>query len=100
MRHTDDAQDAETAHADKEEPRTDDPEVTEKVERTDVGVSITAELKRGTGTRDQDKLTGKVKAETLEEARDDMDDLKDDMEEWAEDLRAIQPDADGDGGDA
>lgn len=69
----------------------DDPEVTERVERTDVGVSITAEVKRGTGTRDQDKLTGKVKAETLEEARDDMDDLKEDMAEWAEDLRAIQP---------
>lgn len=72
----------------------DVPDVTEHVERTDVGVSITAELKRGTGTRDQDKLTGKVKAETLEEARADMDTLKEDMAAWAEDLRAIQPEPD------
>lgn len=78
---------------------TADPDVTEHVERTDVGVSITAELKRGTGTRDQDKLTGKVKAETLEEARADMDQLKEHMAEWADDLRTIQPDADDGGGE-
>ncbi len=33
---------------------------TEYVERTDVGVSLTVKLTRGTGTRDQDKLTAKV----------------------------------------
>lgn len=35
------------------------------VERTDVGVSITTELKRGTGTRDQDKHTVKAKDYSL-----------------------------------
>lgn len=69
----------------------DDSTVTEHVERTDVGVSITAEVKRGTGTRDQDKLVGKVKAKDLDEARGMMNDLRDDLEEWADDLRAIQP---------
>jgi hypothetical protein len=39
---------------------------TEYVERSDVGVSLTVKLTRGTGTRDQDKLTAKVKAKTLE----------------------------------
>jgi hypothetical protein len=68
-----------------------DSDITEKVERTDVGVSITVQLTRGTGTRDQDKITGKVKAETLDEARDDMDKLKEYMEWWADDLRQIQP---------
>jgi hypothetical protein len=42
---------------------------TEYVERSDVGVSLTVKLTRGTGTRDQDKITAKVKAKTLEEAR-------------------------------
>ena len=49
---------------------------TEYVERSDVGVSLTVKLTRGTGTRDQDKLTAKVKAKTLEEAREDMETLR------------------------
>ncbi|WP_449404309.1 DUF7389 domain-containing protein, partial [Halarchaeum acidiphilum] len=35
------------------------PTETQHVERTDVGVSITVQLKRGSGTRDEDKITGK-----------------------------------------
>ncbi|WP_449404308.1 DUF7389 domain-containing protein, partial [Halarchaeum acidiphilum] len=41
------------------------PTETKHVERTDVAVSITVQLKRGSGTRDEDKITGKVKAQTL-----------------------------------
>jgi len=37
---------------------------TEYVERSDVGVSLTVKLTRGTGTRDQDKITAKVKGKT------------------------------------
>ena len=33
------------------------PDQTEYVERSDVGVSLTVQLTRGTGTRDQDKIT-------------------------------------------
>ncbi len=40
------------------------------VERTDVGVTITTQLKRGTGTRDQDKHTVKAKGRTFEHTRD------------------------------
>lgn len=61
------------------------------VERSDVGVSITVELKRGTGTRDQDKLTGKIKARTLEDARADMDVLREYLHTLAVDTRQIQP---------
>lgn len=64
---------------------------TEHIERTDVGVSITVELKRGTGTRDQDKLVGKVKAETLDEARSDMTQLRNYLGNLADDCRQIQP---------
>jgi len=71
---------------------------TEYVERSDVGVSLTVKLTRGTGTRDQDKITAKVKGKTLEDAREDMETLREDMEtlreyihDLAEDARQIQP---------
>ncbi|WP_254544793.1 DUF7389 domain-containing protein [Halomarina pelagica] len=60
---------------------------TEYVERSDVGVSLTVKLTRGTGTRDQDKLTAKVKAKTLE----DMETLREYIHDLAEDARQIQP---------
>ncbi len=34
------------------------PSPTEYVERSDVGVSLTVKLKRGTGTRDEDQIKG------------------------------------------
>lgn len=61
------------------------------LERSDVGVSLTVKLKRGTETRDQDELTAKVKAVSLEDARKDMDDLRVYLRELSDDLRAIQP---------
>ena len=75
----------------------DDVEVTERVERFDQGVSITTELKRGTGTRDQDKHVLKAKGRTLDEAREDhargLDYLADEVLDRA---RGLQPDGDGD----
>lgn len=38
------------------------------IERTDTGVSITTELKRGSGTRDQDKHVLKAKGHSLTDA--------------------------------
>ncbi|WP_423743915.1 hypothetical protein V5735_13010 (plasmid) [Haladaptatus sp. SPP-AMP-3] len=64
---------------------------TEYVERTDVGISLTVKLTRGTGTRDQDKITAKVKAETLDEAREEMEILRTYVHDLAEDVRQIQP---------
>lgn len=38
---------------------------TEKVERTDTGVRMYVESKRGTGTRDQDKVTLEYRGEAM-----------------------------------
>jgi len=69
----------------------DQTERTEHVERTDVGVSLTVKLKRGTGTRDEDQIKAKVKAKTLEDARKDMETLREYIHDLAEDARQIQP---------
>lgn len=66
-------------------------EPTEYVERSDVGVSLTVKLKRGSGTRDEDQIKAKVKAKTLEDAREDMDTLRDYIRELAAETRQIQP---------
>lgn len=46
----------------------DSTESTTHHRRTDHGVSITTEIKRGSGTRDQDKHVIKSKGETFDEA--------------------------------
>lgn len=66
----------------------------EKVERTDTGVSITAQLKRGTGTRDQDTITGKFKAEDLDEYLDQREVFWSALEADATRARNIQPEGD------
>ncbi|MFC7216276.1 hypothetical protein ACFQO4_19635 [Saliphagus sp. GCM10025334] len=63
----------------------------EYIERSDVGVSLTVKLKRGTGTRDEDQITAKVKAKTLEDTREDMEILREYIHDLAEDARQIQP---------
>ena len=63
----------------------------EYVERSDVGVSLTVKLKRGTGTRDQDEVIAKAKGKTLEDAREDMETLREYINDLAEDARQIQP---------
>ena len=68
------------------------PSQTEYVERSDVGVSLTVKLTRGTGTRDQDKIVAKAKGKTLEDAREDMETLREYIHDLAEDARQIQPD--------
>ena len=64
---------------------------TEYVERSDVGVSLTVKLKRGTGTRDQDEVIAKAKGKTLKDAREDMETLREYIHDLAEDARKIQP---------
>jgi hypothetical protein len=64
---------------------------TEYVERSDIGVSLTVKLKRGTGTRDQDEVIAKAKGKTLEDAREDMEILREYIHDLAEDARQIQP---------
>ena len=73
-----------------------DRERIEYVERTDVGVSLTVRLIRGTGTRDQDEVIAKAKPSTLEDAREDMDELREYICDPAEDARQTYPDSESD----
>jgi len=77
-------------HTMTDEPTQSDAQLIDRIERTDVGVSLTVKLKRGTGTRDQDTITAKVKATTLDEAREDMDELRAYVRALAAEVRAIQ----------
>jgi len=64
----------------------------EIVENTVSGVSITAKVKRGSGTRDQDTIKVKAKGKAATEAIENMDNTIEHVEQWAKQLRAIQPD--------
>lgn len=74
------------------EPTTDDDTADERIERTDVGASIEVTAKRGTGTRDEDKVRLKGKGETAEEAIAEFETLLEKYEsEYSDRVRAIQP---------
>lgn len=70
----------------------------EVVERRD-GVTVSVELKRGTGTRDQDKLSGTVHAEDMTGAVEKTDRLLGMLDETAAEARSIQPEADTEAND-
>ncbi|WP_135306411.1 DUF7389 domain-containing protein [Haloarcula amylovorans] len=64
----------------------------ERVERTDIGASVEARLKRGTGTWDEDQLTIKAKGETAADALEEFEQLLTEYEaEYSDRMRAIQP---------
>ncbi|MBX0297639.1 DUF7389 domain-containing protein [Haloarcula nitratireducens] len=64
----------------------------ERVERTDIGASVEARLKRGTGTRDEDKITIKAKGETAADALEEFEQLLAEYEaEYGDRMRTIQP---------
>lgn len=64
----------------------------QKVQRSDVGASIEATIKRGTGTRDEDKFRIKGKGEDAEEALRNFETQLEAVEnEFAERVRALQP---------
>lgn len=69
----------------------------DRLVRTDEGASISATLKRGEGTRDQDKIEIKGKGESAEEAIAEFEQLLEKYEhEYSERIRAIQPDGEVD----
>jgi len=71
---------------------TDDPD---RIERTDIGASVEARLKRGTGTRDEEMIKIKGKGETAEEAADEFEYLLEKYEsEYSDRCRNIQPSVD------
>jgi len=71
------------------------PDSVEKVERTDFGCSMEARLDRGTGTRDQDRVTIKSKGETAAETIAEFYELLAEYDtEVSDRLRDIQPERD------
>lgn len=71
-------------------------EIDETIENISSGVVLKAKTKRGTGTRDQDTVTGKIKGETVEEVKDQREELIEAIEETCEELRKIQPEGEED----
>jgi hypothetical protein len=71
---------------------TEDTANPERIERTDIGASVEARLKRGCGTRDEDQFTIKAKGETAEEAAAEFEYLLEKYEaEYSDRCRDIQP---------
>jgi hypothetical protein len=71
---------------------TDETTITE----TRDGVTVEVEIKRGTGTRDQDKVRIRSHYDDLLEAREEWGRIHGLAAAQAEALRDIQPDAEGD----
>ena len=64
----------------------------ERIERTDIGASIEARLKRGTETRDEDTVTIKGKGANAEEAAAEFEYLLEKYEaEYSDRCRNLQP---------
>jgi hypothetical protein len=66
------------------------------VERTDVGVSITSKIQRGTGTNDRDTVELKVKKETRQEAVAELRSIEPAAKAHLAEVRGWQPDQEDD----
>ncbi|MFD1646037.1 DUF7389 domain-containing protein [Haloarchaeobius litoreus] len=82
-------QDADRLQQDSELPA--DFDATEHLTQTKEGASIKISLTRGTGTRDQDRLECRVNAQTVEQAKSDIDELFPKLCRLAEAARAFEP---------
>lgn len=65
----------------------------QELRRIDEGYSLELEMKRGSGTRDQDKVKGKIKTETLEELKEQRVAMLNEMKKTIKTAREIQPEA-------
>jgi hypothetical protein len=73
------------------------PADSDRIEHTDIGASIEARLKRGTGTRDEDRITITAKGATADEAVSEFEYLLQQYEtEFSDRCRNIQPSKAGD----
>lgn len=67
-------------------------DTTEKVEQTETGYRLTIESTRGTGTRDQDKVSITGKAETLEKLNEQRTAMRTAVEVEMKQRRMHKPD--------
>lgn len=73
----------------------DDYDTTEKIVQTSHGYELTVKHKRGTGTRDQDSVKMAYESESIP-AGAELGQIVHDVTATMADLRAHQPDEDGD----
>lgn len=78
---------------------TDDYDTAEKVEHTEKGYRLTVESKRGTGTRDQDKVSASLKTESLAEIVEERPAMVTTVVNTMSELRGFQPDETDDEGE-
>lgn len=69
-------------------------DTTERVDQYDNGARLHIRSKRGTGTRDEDKVSGELHAETAEELDAKRDQLRETVVSTLRELRHTQPDSD------
>jgi hypothetical protein len=69
-------------------------DTTERVDQYDNGARLHIRSKRGTGTRDEDKVSGELHADTVDALDDRREQLRETVVETLEDLRHTQPDSD------
>jgi len=74
-----------------------EPDITqhEKVTKTEVGFKIEITSKRGTGTRDEDKVKATLKAEEYP-GEPELESLRSDIHTTMAELRSFQPDQEED----
>lgn len=72
---------------------TDGYDTTEKVEQTETGYRLTVKCKRGTGTRDEDKVSATARAESLSDLANERPKLTANVKAAMEDMRMFDPDA-------
>lgn len=69
-----------------------EPETTEQIEEVERGYRLHVSSKRGTGTRDEDKVSATAKTESLEELQQDASALHSLVSQMMDNRRAHQPD--------
>jgi hypothetical protein len=69
-------------------------DTTERVDQYDNGARLHIRSKRGTGTRDEDKVSGELHAETVEELDAKREQLRETVVSTLRELRRTQPDSD------
>jgi hypothetical protein len=69
-------------------------DTTERVDQYEHGARLHIRSKRGTGTRDEDKVSGELHADTVEELDTERDQLRETVVSTLRELRHNQPDSD------
>lgn len=73
-----------------------DSNITERVVETETGVELHVRSKRGTGTRDEDKVSATVNVESVAVLASVREDMLKSVKKTMTELRSFDPDEEGD----